>query len=78
MADLSFRRDYPLWVRVSVWGSPSRAAVWLWFWASIVLAAVCGVAGAMWDARFYLGLLWLFAALMYWLAIRWVDRHGRW
>jgi signal peptidase I len=46
-------------------------------WLSILLAAASAVYG-FWDPRFFLGTLLLLAALYYWLAIRWVDRHGGW
>jgi hypothetical protein len=31
-----------------------------------------------WFPRFFIGLLFIPAGLMYWLAIRWVDQHGQW
>jgi predicted transporter len=73
------RDCYPWWVKVGLWGLPNRAAVWAFVWLS-VLAAVGCVAYAVWvgHPRWYAGLLFLLAALMYWLAIRWVDRHGSW
>ena len=77
MGDTSFRKSYPLWVRVGLWGSPNRIVVWMWFWLSLALALACGIYG-VWDRRFLGGVLFLVAALMYWLTIRWVDQNGRW
>jgi hypothetical protein len=71
------REDYPWWVKVAIWGLPSRAGVWVCVWLSVLLALACGIYG-FWDRRFFAGLLWLLAGLWYWLAIRWVDRNGSW
>lgn len=72
------RRDYPWWVRVSMWGVPGRAGLWVFVGLSLAVAAGCVVYG-FWDRRFFVlsggGLL---SALLYWLSIRWVDRHGSW
>jgi hypothetical protein len=79
MVDLSHREEYPLWVRLSLLGSPSRAAVWFWFWLCLAGAAVtAGLAAWLAFPWLYAGLVWLPAALLYWSAIRWVDAHGRW
>jgi hypothetical protein len=78
MSDLDFRRGYPLWVRLSLWGSPTRTVVWVWCWLCVALGVVSCTLGAAWRPVFYLGALWFLGALVYWLAIRWVDRHGRW
>jgi hypothetical protein len=71
------RSQYPWWVKVSMWGVPGRWGLWAFFALSIVLAVGCVVYG-FWDWRFFYGIAFLFSALMYWLSIRWVDRHGSW
>jgi hypothetical protein len=73
------RKHYPLWVKLSLWGLPNKGSVWAFVGLSI-FCAVASVAYAVMagDLRFYAGLLFLLAALMYWLAIRWVDNHGSW
>jgi hypothetical protein len=73
----ALREEYPWWVKVSLWGLPNRAAVRVFVWLSVLAAVACGVYG-FWDGRFFVGLLFLLAALMYWLSIRWVDRNGSW
>jgi hypothetical protein len=73
------RGRYPWWVKLSLWGLPNRAAVWAF--VALSLAAAVGVAGyllAVEHRRWYVGLLFLFAAAVYWLTIRWVDRNGSW
>lgn len=73
------KSHYPWWVKVSLWGLPGRAWVWAFVWLSVALAVGCvGYALAAPDPRFLGGAGFLFAALMYWLSIRWVDRHGSW
>jgi hypothetical protein len=71
------RENYPWWVKLSIWGLPNRAGAWTCVWLSVLLALGCGIYG-FWDRRSFAGLLFLLAGLMYWLAIRWVDRHGSW
>jgi hypothetical protein len=44
---------------------------------SLALAAGCVIYGFR-DRRFFYGAGFLISALMYWLSIRWVDRHGSW
>ena len=71
------RRDYPWWVKVSLWGVPGRAGLWRFVAFSIASAGACVIYG-FWDPRFFFGMGFLFSALMYWLSIRWIDRHGSW
>jgi hypothetical protein len=71
------RPDRPLWVQVALWGLPSRASVWVCFWLSFILT-VASISYGFVDVRFFAGGLFLFAALWYYLAIRWIDRHDRW
>lgn len=64
-------------MKLSLWGLPNRAAVGVFVWLSVLLAVACVVYG-FWDSRYFVGLLFLPAALIYWQAIRWVDRNGSW
>lgn len=73
------RERSPWWVKLGLWPWPSRAAVWAWVWISLLsAAAACGFAAWASHPRWWAGLLFLVSALMYWLTIRWVDRHGSW
>jgi hypothetical protein len=74
------RKGWPLWVRLSLFGCGRRSA-----WACLRLCVVSAAGCAVWsliDPRFYrLGLvapLGLLGALLYYLAIRWADKHSRW
>jgi len=79
MTDKVSRDRYPWWVKASLWGLPNRAAVWAFVGLSVLAAVGCAAyAVAAGNSRWYAGLLFLLAALMYWLSIRWVDRHGSW
>ena len=71
------RDEYPFWIKLSLWGLESRASAMGFFWLSVAAATACGVYG-FWDGRFFFGLVWFGAALLYWLTIRWVDRYGSW
>ena len=66
-----------MWVRLGLWGLSSRGSVLAFVWVSLA-SAVAGVIYSRWDPRGWYGLAFLLAALMYWLTVRWVDRHGRW
>jgi hypothetical protein len=78
MANRIDRGNYPWWVKLSLWGVPrGRAGLWFFVGLSIACAVACVIYG-FWDHRFFLGVLFLLSALMYWLAIRWMDRHGSW
>jgi hypothetical protein len=71
------RSNYPLWVRLGLWGLPSRGSAWAFVVISIV-AAVAGCVYGLYDARYFACAAFLLAGFLYWAAIRWVDRHGRW
>ena len=77
MPDRVSRRDFPWWVKFSMWGVPGRTGLWAFVALSVALAAGCVVYG-FWDRRFFVGILFLLSALMYWQSIRWVDRNGLW
>ena len=67
----------PAWVRLTLWGVPSRRAARAWLWLSVTLA-LGGAAYGFVDRRFFGFAAFFFAALWYWLAIRWVDEHDGW
>jgi hypothetical protein len=67
----------PFWVHLTLFGLGSRGMAWTMVWLCLAL----GLAGALYgfvDPRGWYAVAFLAAALPYWLAIRWVDRHGRW
>jgi hypothetical protein len=73
------REEYPWWVKLGLWGVPGRAGAWAFVVVSVLLAVgLAGYAVASGEGRFYAGLLFLPAAMAYWLALRWVDRNGSW
>ncbi len=75
------RDQWPWWVRFGVIGSHSRNALWAWAAASLVLGAIVVAYGLAADRLYYVvggAIGGPLAALMYWLTIRWIDRHGSW
>jgi hypothetical protein len=71
------RSGYPLWVKLSLWGVPGRRGLW----AFVIVSLACGVAALVYglrDPRYFPAAIIGVAAVPYWLAIRWVDRHGTW
>jgi hypothetical protein len=77
MAKRLHREDYPLWVKFSIWGVPGRVGMWCFFYFSIACAVGCIAYGFV-NPFFFGGVAFFFSALMYWLAIRWIDRYGLW
>jgi hypothetical protein len=78
MPDPVSQKDYPWWVKVSMWGVPGRAGLWAFVALSVALA-LASVAYGFRDGRFFIvGVAFLVAALLYWLSIRWIDQHGSW
>lgn len=72
-------KNYPWWVKVSLWGLPGRAYGLAFAWVSVLAAiGMCAylvrIGHPLWSA----GLLFLAAGLLYWMSVRWVDRHGSW
>ena len=73
------RNEYPTWVKLSLWGLTSRTGVVTLAWASLAAALGLVTYAAVEPApRFYVGALFMLAAVAYWRAIVWVDRHGSW
>ena len=72
------RSEYPLWVKLSLFGVPNRAGVRM-FVALSLAAAIASIIYGFKDSRmFYVAVLMLIAGGLYWSAIKWVDKHGSW
>lgn len=71
------RNKWPIMVRISLWGLPNRAVAWAFVALSITIA-VGGVVYGLVDHRYFIGSLMVFAALWYYLSIRWVDQNSGW
>jgi len=64
-------------VRLGLWGIPGRGAAWSFVVLSLAIAAG-GITYGFVNPLGFIGGLMVFAALWYYLSIRWVDRHGSW
>ena len=71
------RSKWPPMVRIGLWGVQNRAMAWAFAAGSVVLAIVCLMLSFK-DPRFFGGVALIFAALWYYSAIRWVDKHDQW
>jgi hypothetical protein len=69
--------ERPRWVKIALWGLPSRASAWAFVWLSMAIAIGCVAYGFV-DRRSTIGGILAVAAAGYYLAIRWVDQHGGW
>jgi hypothetical protein len=86
--------DRPLWVRVGLFGIPSRRAALAWMWGTTAFAILGVIAGLIvgaitWTSGSTMmvvgamiagmaGFTAFFSALWYWLAIQWADEHEGW
>lgn len=66
------RDNWPLMVRLALWQVRTRNTAWMFCWLSLALGIVCLF------SPFRIGGLMIFAALWYYLAIRWVDQNSDW
>ena len=71
------RSKWPSLVRLGLWGIPTRKFAWVFVFLSVVLA-VSFVAFGFLEPRLKIGGLFVFAALAYYLSIRWVDQNSSW
>lgn len=71
------RDSWPVMVRLGLWGLPTRASAWVFFWLALVMAAGCVAYGFV-NPLGFLGALFVLAALWYYRSIRWVDQHSTW
>ncbi|MCS7045984.1 MAG: hypothetical protein NZO58_06480 [Gemmataceae bacterium] len=71
------RSTWPLLVWIGLWGLPTRRWAWLFVWLSLGLSAG-SVALGFFHPLAFVGALFVIAALWYYLAIRWVDKHSSW
>lgn len=71
------RGEWPIMVRLGLWGLPRRWAAWIFFWVSIGISVGCVAYGFV-ERRFLIGGVMVLAALWYYLSIRWVDKHASW
>ena len=77
MDESNNRIERPWWVKMGLWGLPTRGSAWAFFWLSLVLAVGCVIYGFT-DPRFLWGAGLVFATWWYYASIRWVDQHDRW
>src|SRR5262245_47214822 len=89
MGNESDRRHYPWWVRVSLFGTRGRRDALANFWLFLALVPLgLGIGVWLWSQHptFRVpALIFIIGSVscaplfvIYWLAIRWVDRHGQW
>lgn len=76
------RSQYPIWVKLSIWGVPGRGGLWGFVVACVVLALICSCLALVEP---FFRLAWivgiptsLAGALVYWGSIWWIDRYGSW
>jgi len=85
--------DRPLWVRIGLFGMPSRKAAMFWMNGTLAFIAVFLIAifvvpisidtvpvsfGTRLLVAVLSGMVMLMAPLWYWLAIHWTDEHNGW
>lgn len=75
----------PVWVKITIWGSPNRAWVLGFGWFSAGSALLCSILALALAATTWISLLFVFAAVLfapcgvpYFAAVRWLDRNDGW
>jgi hypothetical protein len=75
-------RHYPWWVRFMLLEASSRRALKFWGGMYLVAAAASALFGVLFEDDPTFGLIFavvfVLLAVVHWLTIRWVDRHGSW
>jgi hypothetical protein len=71
------RNVWPPLVQLGLWGL-DRTGAWVFLWLSLALAAAGVACGFLVHPLGFLGAGFVFAALWYYLAIRWVDENSKW
>lgn len=62
----------PILVRVGLWGLKTRQSALAFMWFCIIAAVV------LVALKFWIGSIFLLAALWYWYSLTWVDKNGGW
>lgn len=70
-------QDFPLLVRIGLYGISSKKIALRYMYTCVLLASFSGVYGFI-DSRFFKGLILLLSALWYWYCIKWVGSHAKW
>ncbi len=75
--------DKPWWVKASLTPFSSRAAQWFFVWLCLATAVAVAIAAFGWHVGdpfrgFVATGLAIAGAAIYWLAIRWMDKHDAW
>jgi len=71
------RGDWPLLVRLGLWGISTRARACRFVWLSFFAALIFLVMG-IFHPIFFIGSICFCSAYWYIYAIRWVDEFGKW
>ncbi|MFO0937279.1 MAG: hypothetical protein U0798_12275 [Gemmataceae bacterium] len=79
------RREWPYFVRLSLFGVPSRRAAWFYFWLCVGIAVIgtaVGVFGMLFGVPrlsiFTISSIATLGAYPYYYSIRWVDLNSTW
>lgn len=79
-------KNYPWWVRVSIWGSYKRRTV-KWFAVASIVVSILFFASLVYDLTkketelgtdLGVGMVFFIIFLLYYYSMVWVDRNGNW
>ena len=71
------RHRWPWMVRWSLWRLPDRTSVWVFIFVCLFFA-IGSISYGFINHWFFFGAIWLLPAAGYYLAMKWVDRNGKW
>lgn len=70
-------KAFPIYVRTGLFGINSKKIAYMYFWLSVVISAVSVIMG-FYNKVYFFGVLFLLAALWYFLVIKWMDSNSKW
>lgn len=74
---MSNETNRPKWVKLALWGVPNRIAAWLCFWFTLQIV-VSLIIYSFWEPLFLISIIFIIGPIWYYLAIKWVDKKGKW
>ena len=71
------RHNYPLWVKLGLFGVHTRSLALAFAWGSAFFTLVCLI-GGFGNQKLFYGLCFATATCWFWAAINWVDSNDTW
>jgi hypothetical protein len=67
------KNKYPWWVKVSLFGFSTRKSMLIMLFITLIINVFL-----FYNSKYPLAIIFLIANFLYFISIRWVDKHGEW